>query len=144
MITTNTTNSTDATGHDRVRAVTAVVDSLQAAQQNEDVDGFIGLYHPDAMWVTGHGRRLIGRDEIAEFTRTVLPGAMANSTATYEVVHVVFVRPDVAVVAVRQRPTALDGTPLEGEPEGRPTYVMATDDTGAWKLVAGQNTAVLP
>jgi uncharacterized protein (TIGR02246 family) len=117
---------------------------LQTAQQSEDVDGFVDLFHPDATWVTGGGRRLIGRDEIAAFTRTVLPGAMATSTASYEVVHVVFVRPDVAIVAVRQRPTTLDGVPLDDQPEGRPTYVMATDDTGAWKLVAGQNTQVHP
>ena len=52
---------------------------------------------------TGHGKRLTGRDEIAAFTRTVLPEAMKDSTATYEVVHVVFIRPDVAAVKVRQR-----------------------------------------
>jgi uncharacterized protein (TIGR02246 family) len=121
-----------------------VVSRLQAAQQNEDVDGFVALFHPDATWVTGGGRRLIGRDEIAAFTRTVLPGAMATSTASYEVVHVIFVRPDVAIVAVRQRPTSLDGTPLDDQPEGRPTYVMATDDTGAWQLVGGQNTQAQP
>ena len=121
-----------------------VVSRLQAAQQNEDVDGFVDLFHPDAVWVTGHGRRLIGRDEIAAFTRQVLPGAMATSTATYEVVHVVSVRPDVAIVAVRQRPTTLDGVTVADQPEGRPTYVMATDPTGTWKIVAGQNTQVHP
>lgn len=137
-----TTNSTSEIDLQQLPAIKAVIASLQAAQENEDVDGFVGLFHPDATWVTGHGRRLVGRDQIAEFTRTVLPGAMASSTASYEVVHVVFVRPDVAIAAVRQRPMSLDGVPLEDEPEGRPTYVMATDDAGAWKLVAGQNTGV--
>ncbi len=139
-----TSSNPSETEHRKLAAVKAVIASLEAAQQHEDVDGFVGLFHPDATWVTGGGRRLIGRDQIAAFTRTVLPGAMADSTASYEVVHVVFVRPDVAIVAVRQRPTALNGRPLEGQPEGRPTYVMATDDAGAWKLVAGQNTAVQP
>lgn len=122
-------------------AVTQVVAALQTAQQNEDVEGFVSLFHPDAMWVTGGGRRLIGRDEIAEFTAQVLPGAMRDSTQAYDVVHVVFVRPDVAVVAVRQRYVSHDGEPLGGEPEGRPTYVMAKDDDDRWRIVAGQNTA---
>ena len=87
---------------------------------------------------------MIGRDEIAAFTAQVLPGAMASSTASYEVVHVVAVRPDVAVVAVRQRATTLDGVPLDDQPEGRPTYVMARSDEGAWQIVAGQNTQVHP
>jgi uncharacterized protein (TIGR02246 family) len=118
-----------------------VVDILQHAQQNEQVEEFVGLLRPDATWVTAHGRRLIGRNEIGQFTRTVLPGAMSTSTATYAVVHVNFVRPDVAVVSVRQRPVALDHRPLEDQPEGRPTYVMAKD-AGHWKIAAGQNTQV--
>jgi uncharacterized protein (TIGR02246 family) len=125
---------------DQLPALEDVVRRLQQAQQDEDVDAFVGLFRSDATWVTGGGRRLIGRDEIAAFTRQVLPGAMASSTQAYDVVHVVLVRPDVAIVAVRQRPVGLDGTPLTDQPEGRPTYVMATDETGAWQIVAGQNT----
>ena len=120
----------------------AVVSALQEAQRTEDVDAFVELFHPDATWVTAHGLRLIGRDEIAAFTAKVLPGAMRDSSASYEVVHIVYVRPDVAVASVRQRPLTLDGDPLPGVPEGRPTYVMAKDDAGAWRLVAGQNTQV--
>jgi len=93
------------------------------------------------VWVTAHGKRLIGRDEIAAFTATVLPGATAISGSSYEVVHVAAIRPDVAAVAVRQWATTLDDVPLD-EPEGRPTYIMATDASGDWKIVAGQNTIV--
>ena len=85
-------------------AVVDVVAALQDAQQRESVEDFVGLFRDDATWVTAGGRRLIGRQEIAEFTQQVLPGAMRDSSATYQVMHVVFVRADVAVVAVRQRP----------------------------------------
>jgi uncharacterized protein (TIGR02246 family) len=122
-------------------AITARVAELEAAQQHERPDEFMRLFRRDAVWVTAHGRRLVGWDEINAFTHQVLPGAMKESTATYEVVHVVFARPDVAVVAVRQRPLALDGTPLPGQPEGRPTYVMAKEGD-EWMIVAGQNTQV--
>jgi uncharacterized protein (TIGR02246 family) len=124
------------------QALVEVVAALEHAQQQELVEEFIALFHPDAVWVTGGGRRLIGRDAIAEFTRQVLPGAMAHSTARYDIEHVVFVRPDVAVVAVRQRPIDLDGVPLADRSEGRPTYVMAKHTTGAWTIRAGQNTLV--
>lgn len=117
------------------------VAELERAQQQESVDGFVRLLTPDAVWVTAHGKRLTGRDEIYEFTRKVLPGAMKDSTARYEVVHVTFVRPDVAVVNVRQRPVTHDGEPLEGQPEGRPVYVMVKEE-GQWKIAAGQNTQV--
>jgi hypothetical protein len=61
--------------------------------------------------------------------------------STYEVVHTVFPRPDVAVVAVRQKAFDLDGVAVN-IPEGRPTYVMVRDDDGDWRIVAGQNTQV--
>ena len=123
-------------------AIANVVATLEHAQQNELPDEFVGLFREDAMWTTGGGKRLTGRDEISAFTHKVLPGAMKESTATYEVVHVLFIRPDVAAVKVRQRPVTLDGRPINGQPEGSPLYVMAKEG-GQWLLVAAQNTLVL-
>ena len=82
------------------QALVEVVATLEQAQQQELVEEFIALVHPDAVWVTG------------------------------------------AVVAVRQRPIDLHGVPLADRSEGRPTYVMAKDTTGAWTIRAGQNTLV--
>ncbi|GAA2433518.1 SgcJ/EcaC family oxidoreductase [Streptomyces macrosporus] len=123
-------------------AIRQVVATLQHAQRNELVEEFVSLFRHDAIWTTGHGRRLFGRDEIAAFTRRVLPGAMRESAAVYEVEHVLFIRPDVAAVKVRQRPVTLDGEPIEGERGGSPLYVMAKEN-GRWLLVACQNTPVL-
>ena len=81
-------------------AIKQVVATLEHAQQNELPEEFVSLFRQDAIWTTGHGKLLTGRDEISAFTHTVLPGAMKESTATYEVVHVLFVRPDVAAVKV--------------------------------------------
>jgi uncharacterized protein (TIGR02246 family) len=123
-------------------AIERVVATIEHAQQNELPEEFAGLFRHDAIWTTSHGRRLTGRDEISAFTHAVLPGAMQESTATYEVDHVVFIRPDVAAVKVRQRPVTLDGRPIEGQNEGSPLYVMAKEDS-EWRLVACQNTEVL-
>jgi uncharacterized protein (TIGR02246 family) len=125
-----------------VDAIHGVVATLQHAQQHEDVDAFVGLFRHDAIWTSAHGKRLTGRDDIARFTQQVLPGAMQESTASYEVVQVLFIRPDVAAVKVRQRAITLDGRPLEGHDEGSPLYIMAKDD-GSWRIVVGQNTIVL-
>ncbi|GAA3990828.1 SgcJ/EcaC family oxidoreductase [Thermobifida alba] len=121
-------------------AIRQVVATVEHSQQNELPDEFVGLFRHDAIWTTAHGRRLTGRDEIAEFTRRVLPGAMGDLTATYEVEHVLFIRPDVAAVKVRQRYLAPDGQ--QAGKEGSPLYVMAKED-GRWRLVAGQNTQVV-
>ncbi len=128
--------------HSEVEAIADVVARLEHAQQTESVDEFVSLFREDAIWTTGGGRFLDGRAELEAFTRTVLPGAMTEATQTYEVVKVLFVRPDVAAVKVRQRYVTRDGAPIEDAPEGSPTYVMAKED-GRWVLVAAQNTVVV-
>ena len=124
-----------------VAAIEALVDRLEAAQQAEDVAGFMRLFAKNSVWTTAHGRRIVGPDAIHAFTETVLPRAMRESTARYDVERIAFLRPDVAVVSVRQRPVTLAGAALEGAPEGRPTYVL-TRDQDDWLIAAAQNTQV--
>jgi uncharacterized protein (TIGR02246 family) len=123
---------------DVVDAVVGRVAVLERTQVHEDVDGFLALFDPAAVWVTGGGKRLIGLDAIAEFTRAVLPGGMAGGSVTYEVEHVAVVSPDVVITGVRQ--TYLDG---DGRPAGRglPSYVWRRAGT-SWLIAAGQNTGV--
>ena len=123
-----------------IASITDVVATLEHSQRHELPDEFVGLFREDAIWTTGGGKLLIGRDEISDFTHQVLPGAMTDMTATYEVVHVLFIRPDVAAVKVRQRYLTLDGEQIGNE--GTPMYVMAKED-GRWLLTANQNTEVL-
>ncbi|GLW08192.1 hypothetical protein Misp01_33220 [Microtetraspora sp. NBRC 13810] len=125
-----------------IQAIEQVVAVVEHTQNNELPDEFVGLFRHDAIWTTGGGRRLIGRDEISAFTHQVLPGGMQGLTARYEVVHVLFIRPDVAAVKVRQRYLKPDGAPDPELGEGTPLYVMAKED-GRWLLTACQNTAVV-
>ena len=120
-----------------IDAIRDVVGKVQDVQQREAVEEFVALFRRDAIWTTGHGRRLTGREEIGEFTRKVLPGAMRGTTVTYEMLDVLFIRPDVAAVRVRQTTVSPDGTA-----EGSPVYVMALED-GRWLLTACQNTPVV-
>ncbi|SFP96124.1 conserved hypothetical protein [Amycolatopsis arida] len=132
----------NTTQNDDIRAIEQVVATVEHAQANELVDEFVAQFRADAIWTTGHGKRLTGRDEIAAFTSKVLPGAMKDLRPSYEVVHVLFIRPDVAAVKVRQRYFTRDGQPIEGQHEGSPLYVMSKED-GRWLLTACQNTEVL-
>ncbi|MEV7402915.1 SgcJ/EcaC family oxidoreductase [Streptomyces sp. NPDC091267] len=131
-----TTHSTSRAAD--IGAINRLVDTVERAQRNKDSEEFLGLFHQDAIWTTGHGKVLIGLDAIAEFTRKVLPAASWDGTVTYEVVHVLFIRPDVAAVKVRQRYTGPDE-----ESEGAPLYVVARQDDGRWLLTACQNTEVV-
>jgi uncharacterized protein (TIGR02246 family) len=125
-----------------IDAIASVVATVQHATQNELVEEFLGLFRPDAIWTTGGGKRLFGLDEISAFTRQVLPGGMAGLTMTMDVVHVLFIRPDVAAVKVRQIYESNNGQPSEAEGEGSPLFVMAKEDE-QWRLVACQNTGVV-
>lgn len=127
-----------------VDLILALVAKVEQAQRTEDADAFLALFREDAVWITGHGKRLYGRDTIAEFTRRVLPGATKDSYATYSADHLLFVRPDIAVVNVNQKYALLPGSTIELPVEtGSPVYFLAKD-AGEWRIAAAQNTVVVP
>ncbi|MFJ8133918.1 SgcJ/EcaC family oxidoreductase [Streptomyces hydrogenans] len=131
--------TTESTSHTAdIEAIDQLVATVEHSQQNKDPEEFLSLFHPDAIWTTAHGKVLIGLDAISEFTRKVLPAASWDGKVTYEVVHVLFIRPDVAAVKVRQRYLA----PGE-ESEGAPLYVISKQADGRWLLTACQNTGVV-
>ncbi|MFE9674681.1 SgcJ/EcaC family oxidoreductase [Streptomyces sp. NPDC006259] len=130
--------NTDSTAYAAdIEAVKQVVATVEHSQQHKDPDEFLALFHPDAVWTTAHGKVLIGLQAISEFTRKVLPAASWDGKVSYEVIHVLFIRPDVAAVKVRQRYLSPDD-----ESEGAPLYVMTKQNDGRWLLTACQNTQV--
>lgn len=138
MIGMTTETASDKTAADAdLRAIAEVVATVERTQRAKDPEGFLALFHPDALWTTAHGKVLIGLDAIAEFTRAVLPAATWDGDVTYEAVHTQFLRPDVAAVKVRQ----VYHSPA-GDTEGAPLYVMTRQDDGRWLLHACQNTEV--
>ncbi|MFF2041133.1 SgcJ/EcaC family oxidoreductase [Kitasatospora sp. NPDC058170] len=120
-----------------IEAITRLVAAVEHSQQAKDPEAFLALFHPEAIWTTAHGKVLLGLKEIADFTRRVLPAANWDGRVSYEVAHVLFIRPDVAAVKVRQRYLA----PGQ-ESEGAPLYVLSRQGDDRWLLTACQNTAV--
>ncbi|MEU5623309.1 MULTISPECIES: SgcJ/EcaC family oxidoreductase [Streptomyces] len=133
----NTQDTPHESGTSDLRAIERVVADVERTQRAKDAEGFLALFHPDALWTTAHGKVLLSLDAIAEFTRAVLPAAVWDGDVTYEVAHVRFLRPDVAAVKVRQVYHS-----AEGDTEGAPLYVMTRQEDGRWLLHAGQNTEV--
>lgn len=137
-----TTATTDALAQSAdLQAIERVIATIEHSQVNELPDEFLSLFRSDAIWTTAHGKLLTGLEEIAAFTHKALPGSMANGSVRYELVNVLFIRPDVAAVKARGQYLTLDG-----EPTGNPTsplYVMAKEE-GRWLLTANQNTEQLP
>ncbi|WP_433479713.1 SgcJ/EcaC family oxidoreductase [Spirillospora sp. CA-142024] len=131
------TNIAAPTHEAEIEAMKQVVAAVEHSQNNELPDEFAGLFRDDAIWTTGGGKRLFGREAISAFTHQVLPGGMQGSTVTFEVEHVLFIRPDVAAVKVRQ----VYETP-GGQEVGTPMFVMSKEE-GQWRLTACQNTSVL-
>ncbi|RZT12709.1 uncharacterized protein (TIGR02246 family) [Kribbella sp. VKM Ac-2569] len=120
-----------------IAAIEQVIAVVEHAQNNELPDEFLGLFRTDAIWTTGGGKRLFGLEAISTFTHQVLPGGMQGMTVTFELEHVLFIRPDVAAVKVRQVYRTPDGPDV-----GTPLWVMTKED-GRWLLTACQNTGVL-
>ncbi|MFD6873668.1 MULTISPECIES: SgcJ/EcaC family oxidoreductase [unclassified Streptomyces] len=121
-----------------IEAIHQLVATVEHSQRNKDPEEFLSLFHPEAIWTTAHGKILLGFDAIAEFTRSVLPAASWDGEVSYEVAHVLFIRPDVAAVKVSQIYRSADG-----ESRGAPLYVVSKQDDGRWLLTACQNTGVV-
>ena len=136
-----TSDTTPTSAADTAR-LTELVAVVQRTQRTEDVDGFLDLFAPDAVWVNGAGHRLVGLDEIAAFTRRSLPGGMTGQSVRYDVANVRFLASEVAITSVDQEYLTADGQSLEPRREGKPTYVWARRD-GDWRIVQGQNTIVV-
>jgi uncharacterized protein (TIGR02246 family) len=132
----NTIYIDEVTREAEIEAIRQVVATVEHAQNNELPDEFLALFRADAIWTTGGGKRLFGLEAISTFTHQVLPGGMQGLTVTFELEHVLFIRPDVAAVKLRQ----VYNTP-NGPDVGSPLWVMAKED-GQWRLTASQNIGV--
>ncbi|MFF1478503.1 SgcJ/EcaC family oxidoreductase [Streptomyces sp. NPDC058301] len=97
-----------------VRAVVRLVAQVEYAQQNGLPEAFTELFRQEALWTVPHGDPLTGLEAINAFARSSLPGTVHRPlTVTCEAESIVFIRPDLAAVKIRQRPITRDGRRLE-------------------------------
>ncbi|MEU8383043.1 SgcJ/EcaC family oxidoreductase [Streptosporangium sp. NPDC048865] len=118
-----------------------------AVEFQSDVDRFVPLHTAGVAVVNFGGRRVAGRDVLAEAMRRALASPLADVLTTVEVEDIRFLRDDVAIVAsvkhVHDRREGGD-TPADALPatSGRLTYVMVKED-GAWRIASAQTTPIL-
>lgn len=125
----------------RVADLLALVARYDLAQREEDVAGWVGLFHEDAVWVTAGGVRLVGRQAIGATTARLLPGSTREASATYRATRIVLVTPEVAHLSLHQEYRRPDGGAFEPPREGLPSLTCLRTRDG-WRIVAGQNTPV--
>lgn len=117
------------------------VQEVERAMWTRDVDAFLALFRPDAVWTNPFGRRLTGMGEIAPFTAQGVASTPADIFVTYQIEHIQFLGDSVAVVNVRTRSVTADRTPIPGEADGAKLYVLVLEED-AWKFAAAHNILV--
>lgn len=116
----------------------------RASDAQSDPGRLLPLHTEDAVVVNFPGRRVLGRQALADAMAGALSSPLAAFRTIVEVVDVRFPGPDTAVVSCVK--TVHDGRPDAGDAlpasTGALTYVMVKRD-GAWRIALAQTTPVL-
>ena len=111
----------------------------ESARYQKDPEQFSQYLTPQAVLVNVKGVRITGREEIIKFMKKATQSFLANVWVKNEVVHISFLRSDVAVVSGIQH-VFVQGEHLSEEVgRGSLTLVLVKEE-GVWLTAAGQNT----
>ncbi|UBU12740.1 SgcJ/EcaC family oxidoreductase [Nonomuraea gerenzanensis] len=131
-------------------ALAAIEDLVaQAERHQNDPNPFLALHTADTSVVNIAGRRVAGRDALAEVMRAALASPLAEVITRTEVADIRFVRPDVAIVTSMKR--VFDGRDPEVRADPRAalpaasgwlTYVAVREEDGAWRIASAQTTPI--
>ena len=122
------------------RALHQLVYQLEGAWNAADGDGFAEAFAEDADFIHILGGYYTGRAAIATGHRMIFGTIYKGSSVRYSVEKIRFLRPDVAVVSLRQYLQFSEGG-APSELEARPTIVAERRD-GKWQIVNLQNTRI--
>ncbi len=132
----------DTTDHAADRAaIEAIITDVETAFNAKDPELAVAHFARNATAVTVGGARSSGLDALLEMHRVAFAGPLRDQFARYDVVDVVFVRPDVALAHKAARAVQADGTPIDVGHAMVALYVLAKEG-GRWWIVARQNTLV--
>jgi uncharacterized protein (TIGR02246 family) len=122
------------------RALHGMVYQMEAAWNAADSAAFAELFADDADFIHILGGYYTGRAAIEAGHRMIFGTIYKGSTVRYSVEKIRFLRPDVAIVFLRQfLQLSEDAQPREIE--ARPTIIAEKVD-GEWQIVALQNTRI--
>jgi uncharacterized protein (TIGR02246 family) len=122
------------------RALHGMVYQLEQAWNAADGAAFAAPFANDADFVHILGGYYTGREAIEAGHRMIFGTIYKGSTVRYSVEKIRFLRPDVALILLRQHLQFFeDGQPRELD--ARPTIIAEKAD-GTWRIVAEQNTRI--
>jgi uncharacterized protein (TIGR02246 family) len=122
------------------RALHGMVYQLEAAWNAADSTSFAALFAEDADFIHILGGYYTGRAAIEAGHRMIFGTIYKGSTVRYSVEKIRFLRPDVAIVFLRQFLQFREGG-APSDLEARPTIIAEKVD-GNWRIVALQNTRI--
>jgi uncharacterized protein (TIGR02246 family) len=122
------------------RALHGIVYHLEAAWNAADATAFAAPFTEDAEFIHILGGYYTGRAAIEAGHRMIFGTIYKGSTVRYSVEKIRFLRPDVALVFLRQFLQFQEGGAAT-ELEARPTIVAKKVD-GSWRIAAMQNTRI--
>jgi uncharacterized protein (TIGR02246 family) len=122
------------------KALHEMVYQLEAAWNAADGQGFAEAFAEDADFIHLLGGYYTGRAAIEAGHRMIFGTIYKGSTVRFSVEKIRFVRPDVAIVFLRQYLQFREGG-AASELEARPT-ILAEKHDGKWQIVHLQNTRI--
>jgi len=122
------------------RALHGMVYQLEAAWNAADSASFAALFAEDADFIHILGGYYTGRAAIEAGHRMIFGTIYKGSTVRFSVEKIRFLRPDVAVVFLRQFLQFHEGD-APSELEARPAIIAEKVD-GSWRVVTLQNTRI--
>ena len=95
--------------------------------QKDDVDGMVATQHEDVDERLDDGRLLIGKNEVAEFYKSIASGGPHRLAHTHptESIRIRFIKPDVAFVDV-------DSASMSGSGPRKPFFLLFTKVDEKW------------
>ena len=122
------------------KALHAMVYQLEAAWNTADSASFAALFADDADFIHVLGGYYAGRAAIEAGHRMIFGTIYKGSSVRYSVEKIKFLRPDVAIIFLRQFLQFYEGG-APSELEARPTIVAEKVD-GSWRIANMQNTRI--
>jgi uncharacterized protein (TIGR02246 family) len=122
------------------RALHRLVYQLESAWNAGDGDAFAGLFSDDADVIHILGGYYSGRETIRAGHHMIFGTIYKGSAIHYSVEKIKFLRPDVAIVFLRQHLEFAEDSAVR-ELNARPT-IIAENIAGKWRIVALQNTRI--
>ncbi|CAM2928475.1 SgcJ/EcaC family oxidoreductase [Saccharomonospora xinjiangensis] len=126
---------------DDIAAIRQIIADTETAYNTNDAELMTKHFARNATVVNAMGVTLSGVDEIVESTRQGLAGFLREEHVRYDLLDVLFVRPDVALAYKGARATDAEGNLLDPEHVMKVLYVVVKED-GRWWAVARHHTLV--